>query len=135
MFFIGNSTLSSEGLVGRVPEARTLVPALSRDRSMLRRLERSPLSERVKETGFQCAFLLAAGYGANVRPVSSHDPVPRIMAQRLTSSPVRRPIPGAAGQAALVRNRCAAIRLLASACHNATAWALIKPRTGMKPNP
>jgi hypothetical protein len=42
---------------------------------------------------------------------------------------------GRTDQAVLVRNRCAAIRLLASACHNATAWALIRPRTGMKPNP
>ena len=41
----------------------------------------------------------------------------------------------AAHQAILCRKRCAARRLLARACHSATALTLIRPRTGMNPKP
>jgi hypothetical protein len=41
----------------------------------------------------------------------------------------------AAHQVILCRKRCAASRLLARACHNATALTLIRPRTGMNPKP
>src|SRR5579863_10489460 len=63
------------------------------------------------------------------------EPGCRLMAQRITSGPIRLATLDQADQAILVRKRCAAIRLLASACHRATALTLIRPRTGRKPNP
>src|SRR5207302_10959282 len=53
----------------------------------------------------------------------------------LQGSARKAPPDGRDVQASFFRNRCATIRLLARACHSATALAFIRPRTGMKPKP
>ena len=94
-----------------------------------------PADERVKEMGLQPGSFSQPDMARTSGHFQAEPGIPALMAQRITSSAVCRPTRERTDQAALVRNRCAAIRLLASACHNATAWPLIRPRTGMKPNP
>lgn len=85
--------------------------------------------------GFRSYTFFATERVANAGGV--REPIPR-SAQCIRSSAVRS-IPLCSNQtfdqAALACNRYAAIRLLASACHSATALALIRPRTGRNPKP
>ena len=97
--------------------------------------ESSPAQERVKELEFSFA---AAPDRCRQRVRAA--PPPDRRTRRACKHTGVRPagdIPGAPSrnQAACARNRCAAIKLLASACSRATDWALISPRTIKKPKP
>jgi hypothetical protein len=87
-----------------------------------------PAKECVREMGFQFTSFsqpdMARTSGrSQAEPALAHSSTHHFVSYSVCWTPDH------TDQATLLRKRCAAIRLLASACHSATALALIRPRT------